>query len=177
MKRLEEKVKDIVEVRAFTQLQDFASDPLQTLTGYRFTDITSDLMAKWIERVASANRGVGVASALAGFRGVGKSHFLAAVGAILARPELRMSSADDHVRSVAETLSRRPYMVAHVRRGSGTTLIDEMRTAVASATGSDLNSMGSTVSEILQQANMRAGEQAFPQRQSDGCLAHAEPAT
>src|SRR5690348_10542563 len=127
MKRLEEKVKDIVEVRAFSPLQDFGEDPAQTLAGYHFTDITSDLMAKWLERISSANRGVGMAAALAGFRGVGKSHFLAAVGAILAKPELRPQIVDEHVRSVAETLPRRPYMVAHIRRGTGSTLLDELR--------------------------------------------------
>ena len=161
MKRLEEKVKDIVEVRAFSQLQDFAIDPAETLASYRFTDITSDLMAKWLERVASANRGVGVAAALAGFRGVGKSHFLAAVGAILAKPELRSQISDEHVKSVAEGLARRPYMVAHVRRGSGADLLSELRIAVAAAIGVELKSMGSSVSEILLQANTRAGEQAF----------------
>src|SRR5262249_5674955 len=127
----------------------------------RFTDITSDLMAKWLERVPAANRGVGVAAALAGFRGVGKSHFLAAVGSILAQPELRTQISDEHVRSVAEGLSRRPYMVAHVRRGSGATLLDEIRIAVAAATGTELKSMGSTVTEILHLASTRAGEQAF----------------
>jgi hypothetical protein len=161
MKRLEEKVKDIVDVRAFSQLQDFAADPVLTLASYHFTDITSDLMAKWVERVAVSGRGVGSSSALAGFRGVGKSHFMAAVGAILAKPELRSQITDEHVRSVAETLSRRPYLVAHVRRGSGATLVDELRSTVAHATGTDLKSIGSTVSEILQHASMRAGEQAF----------------
>src|SRR3954463_12749798 len=151
MKRLEEKVKDIVEVRAFSQLQDFATDPAQTLAGYHFTDITSDLMAKWLERVAGATRGVGVAAALAGFRGVGKSHFLAAVGAILAKPELRSQITDEHVRSVSERLARRPYMVAHVRRGSGADLLSELRRAVAEAIGAEVKDMGSTVTEILQQ--------------------------
>jgi hypothetical protein len=161
MKRLEEKVKDIVEVRAFSQLQDFALDPAETLASYRFTDITSDLMAKWLDRVAGATRGVGVAVALAGFRGVGKSHFVAAVGAILAKPEMRSQVTDEHVRSVSERLARRPYLVAHVRRGSGGDLLSELRRAVADATGTELKDMGSTVAEILQQANVRAGEQAF----------------
>ncbi|MFL6375692.1 MAG: hypothetical protein ACJ73D_13575 [Pyrinomonadaceae bacterium] len=161
MKRLEEKVKDIVEVRAFAPLQDFAADPAQTLASYRFTDITSDLMAKWLERAGTATQGVGIAAALAGFRGVGKSHFFATVGAILARPELRGSIPDDHVKLIAEGLPRRPYLVAHVRRGSEATLLDELRIAVAQATGTDLSAVGTTVAEILQQASSRAGEQAF----------------
>ncbi|MBV9242892.1 MAG: hypothetical protein JO314_12885 [Acidobacteria bacterium] len=161
MKRLEEKVKDIVEVRAFSQLQDFSADPAQTLSSYHFTDITSDLMAKWLERVANLNRGVGSASALAGFRGVGKSHFLATVGAILGKPELRSLIPDEHVKLAAEALARRPFLVAHVRRGSGPTLLDELRSSVASAIGAELKSLGSTVPEILHQASLRSGEQPF----------------
>ena len=49
MKRLEEKVKDIVEVRSSAILNDFLADPEQTLSGYHFTDITADLMSKWID--------------------------------------------------------------------------------------------------------------------------------
>src|SRR5881227_1253258 len=83
MKRLEEKVKDIVEVRASLGLTDFLADPAATLNGYHFTDITADLMAKWVGQVADVKKGRGGAFALAGFRGVGKSHFLATLGAIV----------------------------------------------------------------------------------------------
>jgi hypothetical protein len=161
MKRLEDKVKDIVEVRSFSQLHDLAADPAKTLGSYRFTDITSDLMAKWLERVSQASGGVGMAIALAGFRGVGKSHFLAAIAAILTKPELRSHIADEHVRSATDGLSRKPYSIARVRRGSGKDLVDELRTAVAEAVGIDPAGVGSTVSEILHQASIRVGEQAF----------------
>lgn len=161
MKRLDQKVKDIVEVRAFTPVQDLSADLDVTLANYRFTDITSDLMAKWIERVAGLTRGVGVATALAGFRGVGKTHFLAAVAAILTRPELRAQIADPHVRTVSEGLSRRPYTVAHVSRGSGTTILEELQAAVAAALDVHPSSLGSSVSEILHEASLRSGEQAF----------------
>src|SRR3954451_14320834 len=70
MNRLGEKVKDIVEVRASSNLRDFLSDPFATVEGYHFTDITSDLMSKWLDRAANAKRGSGEAMALAGFRGV-----------------------------------------------------------------------------------------------------------
>src|SRR4051812_2142591 len=114
MKRLEEKVKDIVEVRPFSQLRDFSADPALTLSGYHFTDITSDLMGKWIERIAGSNRGAGAAAALAGFRGVGKSHFLATIAALLSKPELRPHVSDEHVRSASDQLVRRPYMLSYI---------------------------------------------------------------
>lgn len=161
MKRLEEKVKDIVEVRPFSQLSDFGADPALTLSGYHFTDITSDLMGKWIERIGSLDRGVGMAAALAGFRGVGKSHFLATVAAILAKPELRTQISDEHVRSASDQLARRPYQLSYVRRGSGPTLLDELRSAVAACTGIAPEAAGTTVSEILHHASLHSGEQAF----------------
>jgi len=161
MKRLEEKVKDIVEVRQFSQLSDFAADPARTLAGYHFTDITSDLMGKWIERIAGLNRGLGMAAALAGFRGVGKSHFLASVAAVLSRPELRTQVTDDHVRSTSDQLVRRPYLVAYVRRGSGMTLLEEFRSAVGAALGAGPNTIGTTVTEILHQASLHSLEQPF----------------
>ena len=43
MKRINEKVKDIVEVRKFQSLRDFNEDPAATLAAYRFTDATADL--------------------------------------------------------------------------------------------------------------------------------------
>jgi hypothetical protein len=73
MNQIQDKVKDIVDVRANDQLHDFLADLGQTLSGYYFTDITSDLMAKWIDRVVVMPTGSGNAYALAGYRGVGKS--------------------------------------------------------------------------------------------------------
>jgi hypothetical protein len=161
MKRLEEKVKDIVDVRAFAPVSDLSADPAETFAGYRFTDITSDLMAKWLERVASLNRGIGAAAALAGFRGVGKTHFLSAVAAILSRPDLRAQIADPHVRSAAEGLPRRSLNVAIVRRGSEETLLDELRTAVAASTGIHKQELGSSVGEILHRCSVQAGDLPF----------------
>ena len=77
MKRIYEKVKDLVEVREYKSLQEFTSEPQQTLAGYHFTDLTADLMTKYIDRIAAVQTGEGgAAQALAGYRGVGKSHFL-----------------------------------------------------------------------------------------------------
>ena len=82
MKRIQEKVKDIVEVRPYNSIRDFTADPAETLLNYHFTDATADLMAKWLDGIASVQGGKGTAFALAGYRGVGKSHFLAALRAL-----------------------------------------------------------------------------------------------
>jgi hypothetical protein len=158
MKRFEEKVKDIVDVRSLSHLDDFAADPAMTLAGYHFTDITSDLMAKWVGRIAGVKSGQGVASALAGFRGVGKSHFLAAVGAIVASPEFRSKVTDEHVATHAAQLSRRHYPVAYVHRGSGETLLDELKAAVATLIGADPTTLGDSIGELLPVAASAGGE-------------------
>src|SRR5262249_32448931 len=97
MNQIQDKVKDLVEGRSNQHLEDFVADLAQTLSGYYFTDITSDLMSKWIDRVVVMPTGSGNAYALAGYRGVGKSHFLAVFGAILSQPELRAKLKDSHV--------------------------------------------------------------------------------
>lgn len=156
MNRLGEKVKDIVEVRASSNLKDFLSDPFATVEGYHFTDITSDLMSKWLDRAANAKRGSGEAMALAGFRGVGKSHFLAVLGALMAQPDCRARIADGHVSATAQQLSRRPAAVAHVKRGSEKTLIDELKTALAEATHTKSGELGGTIDELLMRASARS---------------------
>ena len=65
MKRINEKVKDIVEVRKFLSLQDFSEDASATLSAYRFTDATSELMSKWLDRIAGLQDGRGGSLALA----------------------------------------------------------------------------------------------------------------
>lgn len=159
MKRIEEKVKDIVEVRPFTQLHDFAADPARTLESYHFTDITADLMANWISRVTQCKKGSGVAAALAGFRGVGKSHFLSTFAAILTQPELRARIGDEHVASVSEGLLRRHFHVAFVRRGSGSDLIEELRSAVSDTVGITTDALGGAAPKrILEKAAELVGD-------------------
>lgn len=153
MKRIEEKVKDIVEVRPFTQLHDFAADPARTLESYHFTDITADLMANWIGRVTQCKKANGVAAALAGFRGVGKSHFLSTFAAILSQPELRARVNDEHVASATRGLLRRHFQVVLVRRGSGSNLLDELKTAVSAAVGIAAAELGDSPDDVLQRAS------------------------
>ena len=96
MKRIQEKVKDLIDVRSYEGIQDFLAEPALTLANYHFTDITSNMMAQWIDKILSIEKGRGAASALAGYRGVGKSHFLATIGAIFGHPELRSRISQNH---------------------------------------------------------------------------------
>jgi len=161
MKRFEEKVKDIVEVRATPGLTDFLADPAATLIGYHFTDITADLMAKWVGQIADVKRGRGAAFALAGFRGVGKSHFLAALGAIVSQPELRTKISDTHVMTTAQRLSRRHGVVAHLKRGSSDSLLSELKIAIAAVTGTGTGEFSDSLNEILLAASEKAGDTPF----------------
>jgi len=161
MKRIQEKVKDLIEVRAYKSLQDFISDPAQTLSIYHFTDITSDLMAKCLDKVAAVTAGSGAAAALAGYRGVGKSHFLATLGAIVSHPELRSRVADPHVATSAQRLKRARHTVAYVRRGTHDTLIEELKDGIAKAFEIDASELSNTPAELLAMAAEKAGDLPF----------------
>ncbi len=156
MKRLDQKVKDIVEVRASRGLTDFYADPAATLKGYHFTDITADLMAKWIGEIANVKKGHGSGFALAGFRGVGKSHFLAVLSAIVSQPEFRTKITDTHVMSTAQRLSRRHGVVAHLHRGSRDSLLSELKASVAEVTGNP--NLNDSLDEILLAAAEKCGD-------------------
>ncbi|MCA1613302.1 MAG: hypothetical protein LC800_03910, partial [Acidobacteria bacterium] len=88
MKRTQDKIRDFVEPQAFDELHDFAADPARVLAAYRFTDATSDLLARWLDSLADLPRGRGAAQSVAGLRGVGKSHTLAVFGALVASAQL-----------------------------------------------------------------------------------------
>lgn len=151
MKRIQEKVKDLVEMRPYRSLQDFASEPAQTLAIYHFTDVTSELLAKYLDLLADVRpeNSVGAALALAGYRGVGKSHFLAALGAIAAHPELRSKITDARVAASGERLKRARYPVAYVRRGTRPTLIEEIKDAVARAFEIDAAQLGNNLPALI----------------------------
>ena len=104
-----------------------------------------------------------VAAALAGFRGVGKSHFLAAVWPILAKPELRAEISDRTCSVLPPRVSaRRSYHIATVKRGSGAVPVGRLRIAAAAAIGAETAAVGSTVSEILHNCSViGCGDSAF----------------
>jgi len=161
MKRINEKVKDLVEVRLYKSLHDFFSDPTDTLSAYHFTDATSDMMSKWLDRISEVEQENGQAMALAGYRGVGKSHFLATLGAIVAQPELRSRISDQHVSVSTQRLKRRRYPVAFVRRGTHPTLLGELKDAIAKAFSIDETSLSDSMTDLLTLAAEKSGDLPF----------------
>lgn len=161
MKRIQEKVKDLVEVRVYQSLQDFTSDPAQTLAAYHFTDATSEMMAKWLDSLSKVQVQNGAARAMAGYRGVGKSHFFATFGAIVSNPELRSRISDAHVAASAQQLKRRRYPVAFARRGTHETLHEEIKDAIARALEVDPNSLSDDLQELVTFSAEKAGDLPF----------------
>ncbi|HUQ32966.1 MAG TPA: hypothetical protein VM095_12675 [Pyrinomonadaceae bacterium] len=145
MKRAQEKIKDLVEPRAFTEVHNYSDDPARALDSYFFTDATSDLFARWLDALSGLTANRGTTRALAGFRGVGKSHMLAAFGALAALPELRRSVADAHVATSATRLINKRYRVARVERGTHPTLQEELSHAL----GGDLEVWKTEPSQML----------------------------
>lgn len=158
MKRINEKVKDLVEVLPYKNLQDFISDPSRTLAAYHFTDATSDLMANWLDKIAQMNGRKGLANALAGYRGVGKSHFLATLGAVLSHPELRSRISNSHAAASAQNLKRARYSVANVRRGTHETLFEELKDALAKTFETNVADLSNSLSELLDWAVKKSGD-------------------
>lgn len=135
MKRQQGKIKDYVDPQAVETVADFNLDPARALAAYRFTDLTSDLLARWLDSLAEVAGGRGAAHALAGFRGVGKSHTLATFAAIATSPELRRKVSDQHVAASAGRLGNNRFLVARVERGKAETLEAELAEALAGAFG------------------------------------------
>ncbi|MBX3300252.1 MAG: hypothetical protein KF736_12410 [Acidobacteria bacterium] len=149
MKRIEQKVKDLVEVRPYSSLKDFVADPSKTVSGYHFTDDTAELMVKWLNKIGRITEEQGASFALAGFRGVGKSHFLAALGATLENPDLRARIGDAYVEAAANALMRRRFPVVWVKRGTGATILDEFRAGAANTIGCDVSELPTSVESIV----------------------------
>lgn len=161
MSRIKEKVKDLIDVKPYESPTDFQADASQTLASYHFTSVTSELMAKWLDVIAEVNVQKGSAMALAGYRGVGKSHLLATIGALLAHPELRSRVTDSHVAASAQDLIRRRYPVAYVRRGTEKTLLDELKIGVSKALEKNIIEIPATVEEILSYAALHSPDVPF----------------
>jgi len=158
MKRAQDKIKDFVEPQQFDEVQKYANDPARALAAYHFTDATSDLCARWLDALANCPRGRGAARALAGQRGVGKSHLLATFGALAALPELRSTISDAHVATSARRLLNRRYVVARVERGTRQTLVEEMAFAFSTALGSDEAQWSNDAQAMLAMAAGQAGD-------------------
>src|SRR3954469_8300133 len=158
MKRAPDKIKDFVQPQAFDEVQNYANDPARALAAYRFTDATSDLLAKWLDALANLPRNRGAARALAGLRGVGKSHTLACFGALSAIPELRTKVSDPHVGTSARRLLSRRYTVVRVERGTRPTLLHELKAAFAEAIGGGESDWPDEPAALLAVAASRVGD-------------------
>ncbi|HEY0077566.1 MAG TPA: DUF6079 family protein [Pyrinomonadaceae bacterium] len=156
MKRAPDKIKDYVEPQAFDEVSNLTAEPARALAAYRFTDVTSDLLARWLDALADLPRGRGTARALAGVRGVGKSHTLAVFGALAASSELRSQVRDAHVATSARRLLGRRYMVIHVERGLRPTLLEEISDALGAAFGGDPAQWGEDPMALLAVAASRS---------------------
>jgi hypothetical protein len=156
MKRIQDKIKDLVEPQSFEQVGNFAEDPAQALAAYRFTDVTSDLLSRWLDVLASLPPGGGAAHALAGPRGVGKSHTLAVFGALAGSERLRSTVEDGHVSASAARLAGRRFAVVRVERGTRPTLAEELGTAFARLFGGSESQWVRTPAETLAVAASRA---------------------
>ncbi|HEV3471371.1 MAG TPA: hypothetical protein VG148_18745, partial [Pyrinomonadaceae bacterium] len=156
MKRIPDKIKDLVEPQAFEQGGNVTNDPARALEAYRFTDVTSDLLARWLDVLADLPRAGGAALALAGARGVGKSHTLAVFGALAGSERLRQTVSDAHVAASARRLSGRRYAVVRVERGTRQTLAGEMAAAFAAVFGGGEAQWAGGAAEMLSVAASRA---------------------
>lgn len=131
MRRIQEKIKDFVEAKSFEVVENYAADLRRALAAYLFTDATADLLARWLDALADMPRTQGATHALAGMRGVGKSHLLAAFGALAAYPDLRGTIVEPHVAASVRRLLNRRYQVVFVERGTRSTLLEELSAALA----------------------------------------------
>jgi outer membrane biosynthesis protein TonB len=157
MKRIQDKIKDLVEPQSFEQIGNFAEDPATALAAYRFTDVTSDLLSRWLDALTELPAGKGAARALAGARGVGKSHTLAVFGALAGSERLRQGVEDAHVLASAQRLAGRRYLVVRVERGTRPTLGDELAASFAAFFGgSEAQWGGRGPAEVLAVAASRA---------------------
>ncbi len=57
MKRIQDKIKDLVDPQSFEQVGNYVEDPAQALAAYRFTDVTSDLLSRWLDALADLPAG------------------------------------------------------------------------------------------------------------------------
>ena len=161
MNRQNDKVKDLIEVRSYGSLVNFHADHEATIKGYHFTDITAQMMVTWLDSISAVISGGVHARALAGYRGVGKSHFLTALSVVLSQPELRSEVRDSHVSSSVNGLMRRKYPVAFVHRGSQETISEELKLAVAGALGVEFANLPDDTVELLRYAGESSGDVPF----------------
>jgi hypothetical protein len=128
-KRLK-KVRDLVEVRSIGGSQYEQNDLSAVVESYKFTPITSDLMSQWLKRLGELGSNEKTCFALAGKRGVGKSHFLSTFAALCEDPATRALVTDNLVRQTCEFFGGAEFKIVRVFRGSQETLVAEVASAL-----------------------------------------------
>lgn len=151
MKRVLEKIKDLVDARPFEAVKNYQADAEQTVAAYRFTDATAELLANWFDEIGRLAHGgaAGAAFALAGNRGAGKSHLLAVLAAITENSELRTRLADSHVAASVQSLPRRPLKTIRVERGTAATFFEEFSNALEKTFGAAAHHFGANPAQML----------------------------
>jgi hypothetical protein len=71
---------------------------------------------------------------------------------------LRSSITDQHVSTCADRLSRRHNPVAFVRRGSGNSLLEELKKAIAEVLAVGHETLSDALNVLLEKASERLGE-------------------
>jgi len=157
LERTKEKIKDLVEIKRYEGIANFWNDPVETLDSYHFTDGLAELMARWLTTAAGSGT-IGNCRAIAGYRGVGKSHFLSVLGALAANPELRIKVSDQLVAGGVQQLLRRHYPVASVRRGTQISFLDEVADAFAKQFGKPRSEFDGDLVKVLTKARALSGD-------------------
>lgn len=130
MQKRVKKVRDLVEVRSIGGLLHREKDVSAVVESYKFTPITSDLMAQWLKRLGELGSNEKTCFAVAGKRGVGKSHFLSMFAALCGEPATRALVTDNLVRQACEFFGGAEFKIVRVFRGSADTLPAEVASAV-----------------------------------------------
>src|SRR4051794_4311992 len=158
MKRSNDKIKDFVEARPYEQVSNYSIDLTRALAAYKFTDATSLLVSQWLDTLANLPRNAGAARAIAGVRGVGKSHTLAAFSALVLFPDLRTAISDSHVAVSARRLLEQRFQLVRVERGSRPTLLEEVKAGFAASIGGSEADWSDNPAAMLAVAASRVGD-------------------
>ncbi|MBX3292743.1 MAG: hypothetical protein KF881_07625 [Acidobacteria bacterium] len=140
MSKCSPKVKDLIEARPFSSSSSTIGSPRTVVESYRFTPLTSDLMSSWLGRIAGFAPGEKAAFAIAGKRGVGKSHFLSLFAVLCSDASSRALLDDEHIRRNCEAFGGAEFKVVRVFRGSDDDLLKELRNAAEREFNTDLSS-------------------------------------
>lgn len=161
MKRIQKKIKDLIKVGNYEHLRDFLAAPAKTISNYHYTPMTSELTIKWIDALVGVRQNNGKSKAIAGYRGVGKSHFLANLGTIIEHPELRSEIKDSHVLSSVYHLQQCRYQVAYVMRGTKPTFMEELTWAIENALAVSVSDIYKDMESLIRFASGKTGKLPF----------------